>query len=332
VDVTRPTFAVTVDGQDITQRIGDRLLSLTILDSAGLQADTVEIELDDRDAAIALPPSGAVLDVSLGYDGANVPMGRFVASEIELWGPPSTMTIRAEAAHLGGELKSEKTRAWDGMTIGEIVATIAADHGLEAMTPEPLASFRYEQLDQQDESDVQFLGRMAEDHDALATVKARTLLFMRRGENRSASGVPIPPVVIRRDGPIEYRVLRSARTVYGSVEARWRDRAAGADKVERAGKGEPVKRLRQTFPNAEEAKAAAAAKLEEGQRTAETITVLVTGNPLIGAEGVIEAVGFRPGMDGTWSITSVEHSLTGGGYQTTIEGEPPNARAGHEAD
>lgn len=56
-----PDFKVIAAGINITPQIRDRLLSLTIMDEAGLKSDSVEITLDDRDGLIELPIPGAPL-------------------------------------------------------------------------------------------------------------------------------------------------------------------------------------------------------------------------------------------------------------------------------
>ena len=72
-----PAFSILANGTDVTARFADRLLSLTVVDNDGEEADRVEIELDDRAGRIALPQMDAVLEVALGFAGALMPMGRF---------------------------------------------------------------------------------------------------------------------------------------------------------------------------------------------------------------------------------------------------------------
>ena len=53
-----PDFRIRADREDKTAVIKDRLLSLRLTDEAELKADDVELVLDDRDGAIALPRTG----------------------------------------------------------------------------------------------------------------------------------------------------------------------------------------------------------------------------------------------------------------------------------
>lgn len=60
-----PAFMLTLDGDDITQNFSDRLISLTMTDNRGFEADQLDIELDDTDGLVELPPRGAKLTLWL---------------------------------------------------------------------------------------------------------------------------------------------------------------------------------------------------------------------------------------------------------------------------
>ena len=129
----KPVFQIIANGTDITPQINDRLLSLEITDEAGLRADAIDIKLDDRDGAIALPPKGATLNVSLGYGGSGLTyMGAYEVDEMDLAIVPQTMKITGKSADMGGTIKQPKTRNWDDITIKDIVTKIAGEHGLTA--------------------------------------------------------------------------------------------------------------------------------------------------------------------------------------------------------
>ena len=44
-----PAFMITLNGDDITQNLSDRLISLIMTDNRGFEADQLDIELDDSD-------------------------------------------------------------------------------------------------------------------------------------------------------------------------------------------------------------------------------------------------------------------------------------------
>ena len=46
-----PAFKIILNGKDITTRLESRLISLTLTDNRGFEADQLDIELDDADGA-----------------------------------------------------------------------------------------------------------------------------------------------------------------------------------------------------------------------------------------------------------------------------------------
>lgn len=134
-----PDFTIAADTKDATASIKARLLSLEISDSDGIQSDRLTIKLDDRDQALEMPRTGAELAVSLGYvETTLTDMGKWAVDTVDLSSPPNTMTIHANAINLSSSstasgktntLKQPKTRAWDNISIADIVASIAKEHG-----------------------------------------------------------------------------------------------------------------------------------------------------------------------------------------------------------
>lgn len=56
----RPEFRIVADGKNITALINYRLLTLRTLDKPRMDSDELELRLDDRDGAVALPSRGLV--------------------------------------------------------------------------------------------------------------------------------------------------------------------------------------------------------------------------------------------------------------------------------
>ena len=321
-----PDFKVIAAGINITPQIKDRLIGLTVTDEAGTKADTVEIQLDDRDGLIELPRPGAPLLVMLGYrETGLLPMGLFTSDEVTVSSPPATLTIRAKAADLGGAIKGQKTRSWDKVGLVDIVQTIAGEHGLAPKVAQRFQAIRYEHIDQTDESDLNFLDRIGRDHDALVSVKGGALLFMGRGEGKTVSGLPIPPRPLLEGDTISWTLTLTTRENYGAVTAVWHDKQAAKRQEVKAGDGEPVLKLRHVYATEDEAKRAAEAKLGEISRGNDTFEATLPGDPLIAAEGRVLAVGFRAGVNGLWSTLTATHELSASGYLTTIRTERPKA-------
>jgi phage protein D len=323
-----PDFRIIADSTDITAAIRDRLLSLSVTDVAGIESDTVEIALDDRDGVIALPRTGAELEVGLGYKETGVlTMGRFVVDEVSLSGPPQALTIRARAADLRQGLKKPRTRPWENVSVGDIVASIAGEHGYQPKVAEALASEVIAHIDQVDESDLNFLTRLARDRGAIAKPAGGLLLFVPPGEAKSASGKDLPEVRLSADRISRWEVTLAERGKYLAVTARWFDQAAAEEQPVTAGSGEPVFTIGRRYPDRAAAESAAKARLESFSRGLATLRLTCPGDPLLVAESRLTLSGVRHGVDAAWSVTRVAHRLDSNGYVCDLEAETPKESA-----
>ena len=319
----RPAYRILADQRDITDAIRDRLLSLTLTDEAGYQSDTVSLRLDDREGRIELPRKGAKLEVSLGYEERGLAqMGLYIVDEIELAGPPDTLTIQAKAVDMKSNLKQHKTRAWSDTTLDEVVSTIAQEHRLKPRVEPALGAIRIPHIDQTEESDLHFLTRLGNQYDAVGKPAGPYVLFVPHGQAQSASGQATKAVSIHRTQTSDHRVTLANRGEFRAVLAHWQDVEAGQQVTERVGDGEPVFTLRHTYPTAEEARAAAQAKFNALTRGLATINLtLKPGDPTLAAEAKLTLSDFRRGVDGEWIATQITHELTSSGYTTRVEAQ-----------
>ncbi|KAF1366936.1 phage protein D [Yokenella regensburgei] len=157
-----PAFILELNDKDITHNFYDRLISLTMTDNRGFEADLLDIALDDIDGQIELPQRGAVLTLYLGWkDSALLKMGVFTVDEIQHSGAPDTLTIRARSADFRGSLNSRREESWHDTTLGELVDAIARRNKLTASVAAPLQKIPIPHIDQSQESDAAFLSRLA---------------------------------------------------------------------------------------------------------------------------------------------------------------------------
>lgn len=329
----KPEYRIVANDQDITDVIRDRLRSLRLTDVAGTVSDTLEITLADHDPRkpITVPPTGAELDVSIGYDGEVRRMGLFIIDEIEMSGPPNEMVIRGRAAPYeaskGGktDLQSQKTRSWKkGTTIGAMVRKMATEHGMKSSVSDGLASIALPHTDQSHESDMNLLSRLAKKYDAIAKPAGGFLMFVKRGESKTASGAPMDAFTVHAPDASRWRVILAKRDGAGTVVARYRD-VGKAKTIEVAvGSGDPVRQLRMAYKNQESALEAARAEQRRRARNERTVSVEMPGDAAVVAETMMTLSGFRDGVDGEWLVNRVEHYIGPDGFLTRVEGEKPN--------
>lgn len=321
----QPAFKIIADSVDITNKIKDRLLGITITDEAGFQSDTVQIKLDDRDNLIAWPKLAAKLEIYIGYNNQNlVKTGIYVVDEIEHSSPPDSMTITAKAADMLESLKAPNTRSWDKITIADIVQAIASQNALMAKISDSLGSIRLEHTDQTEESDLHFLTRIAKSYDAIAKPVNGYLVFVPKGQAKSVSGIKLPIIYIDKTKLTSYRMTQAERGKYQSVKASYHDQQLAKKVTVSAGQGEPIYTIRHNYPDELSASKAAQTKLLQFQRGTAILSITMPGNSKLQAEGKISLTSIRDPVAGEWLIKSVEHQLDSSGFSTRCECEIPS--------
>ncbi|EUL62750.1 hypothetical protein P838_04085 [Enterobacter hormaechei] len=268
-----PAFMLKQDNEDITQDFNDRLISLTMTDNRGFEADQLDIELDDTDGLIAMPPRGATLTLWLGWqDSALIKKGTFTVDEIEHRGAPDTLTIRGRSADFRGSLNSRREQSWHDTTLGVIVETIAARNKLTASVADTLKAIPVPHIDQSQESDAVFLSRLADRNGAAVSVKAGSVLFLKAGSGKTASGRTIPQMTLERGDGDRHQFAIADREAYTGVTAKWlhtRDPKPQKQKVKLKRKPKEKHLRALQHPKATKAPAKAKAKKKQEAREGE---------------------------------------------------------------
>lgn len=356
--VLTPDFMLMLDSKDITGNISNRLMSLTMTDNRGFEADQLDIELDDADGLVELPLRGAVLTLYLGWKGfALMGKGSFTVDEVEHHGAPDTVIIRARSADFRGTLNSRREESWHDKTLGEIVAAIATRNKLTSSVIQELAGIKIPHIDQSQESDAKFLTRLAERNGGEVSVKAGKLLFLKAGRGVTTSGKAIPQVTITRSDGDRHQFSIADRGAYTGVTAKWlhtKDPKPKKVKIKRkpkeqhlralqhpkaktkkketktpearegeymVGKDDNVFALTTIYATKAQAMRAAQAKWDKLQRgVAEFSIRLATGRADLYPETPVQVSGFKRVIDEqSWTITKVMHSLSNSGFTTSLE-------------
>lgn len=229
----KPDYTLNVtqtDGErkEITQLIVGRLMSMNILDNRGFEADELEVELSDDDGALSMPSRGAILEVAIGWHGEPlVNKGKFVVDELQYSGAPDKLMIRARSADLRGSLNSKQERSFDNIPLGKLIDQLAKENGLEPCCAKAFEQKVIPHIDQTNESAVNLLSRLAQEYDAIATVKNGKLLFMPAGKAQSLSGKPLPEVKIVRQVGDNYQFSLVEGDNYNAVRAYWHNLDTG---------------------------------------------------------------------------------------------------------
>ncbi|GLQ20519.1 phage late control D family protein [Algimonas porphyrae] len=327
----KPVYQISANGRDITDKIGDHLMRLTVVDEAGITSDRITLKLSNRDHALEHPPKGMTLAVRMGYDVPQYAMGLYVVDTIESTGNPHTLTIGAKAADMTGEMKAPKTRSWPLQDFASIVGTIAAEYGLEPAVSAALGAIvpvqiPYAQIEQDAESDLQFLTRLAEQYDAVAKPSGGRLIFVPRGRLVSRTGKDAHKVLIDQGSVSSWSARAPDRSKFAGVSARWINSATETSERVRFGPDGPTYTMNTPFSSEAEALKAAQSKHAQLARQTATLSIEMPGNPEVEAEAVVVFTTKDPLAHGEWIVRRVEHELSGGAngrFSTRMELEPP---------
>ncbi|GAA6597558.1 phage late control D family protein [Klebsiella pneumoniae] len=338
-----PALNVLMGGKALTV-LDEKLISLELTDNRGFNADELTISVDDSQGDIALPPRGAELSVSLGWQGEPlIYKGIYIVDEVSHSGPPDRIDITARSADFRDEFNVKREVSWHDVTVERIVSAIAHRYKLKPIISEQLMSAEIDHADQTQESDMSFLTRMADILGAIATVKNGCLLFILPGGGVSANGKALPEFAITRSSGDRHSFRIADRDAYTGVQAYWLDldfgkkkkvtvrkRKKTTEKKPRsssregdyiAGEDGNVFVLRTTYSSEIAAQRAAAAKWQQLQRgAAEFNLTLAYGRADLYPEMHGTVIGFKEAIDNQdWIIAKATHSIDDNGFQTRLE-------------
>lgn len=355
-----PDFRISLikkERQDITANLSSRLISLTLDDNRGFEADELCLELSDHDGLLAFPPRGVLLEVAIGWKGeALINKGRYLVDELTYTGAPDKLAIRARSADLRGSLSTKQERSFHNITIGELIRQIAQENQLAPLCHQDFQDTLIPHIDQTNESPMSFLTRLAEDYDAIATVKNGNLLFIPTGKGKNARAKDLPTIEIHKQLGDNYHFAIVENNNYKAVRAYWHNFDNGKkgevlidgnaeivrqSRTTKTGKeskqkknvliqhqpieaqSDQIKTLRHVYKYEGAAMNATKAAFDKLQRGVATFSLtLALGNPELMPERPATLKGFKAEIDGeNWIISKVSHHLSNTGFTSTVEFE-----------
>lgn len=321
-------FRLSVAGKDISTTVRPLLISLSLTEKRGSDADELDLVLDDSNGQLQIPPKGAVIMLALGWrelgsdaEPVLIDKGRFIVDETCHSGAPDRLTIRAKSADLTRGFRARREQSWSNTTLGAVLTEVAGRNGLQPSVAGALSSVALAHLAQGRESDAALITRLGRDHDAVATVKAGRLLFSPIGAGVTPGGLEIPPATITRRSGDGHSWKTAERGSYSGVTAEWQDRQGGRRQEVVAGTKDNARRLGRIYASAKSAKSAVDAEFARLNRgKAEFSINLAIGRPDLYPERKLTVAGFKAEIDSTaWLITEVRHSLDNNGLRSSLQ-------------
>jgi phage protein D len=326
VKARTPLWVVLYQGRDITADLVPQLTSVTYTDELRERSDTLELQLEDRRGrwrGAWYPSRGDRIELRIGYEGARLlNCGAFRVDEVSFRGPPDTVTVSALAATMTRPLRTRRHRAWENVTVRELVEEIAAEEELTIVGRPPETRLR--RVTQWGESVLAFLARVAGQHGYVCSIRGEQLVFVELAEIDKQA----PAVTLTREHLIEYRLHHQTHRTYAAAEVEYFDPETRKHVSARAGAAAPTGRLapsadvlRETVVarTAGEARRRAQSLLERANRRRVEGTLLLEGDPRLVAGSVLELAGMD-GLSGRYSVRKSTHSISrSSGYETELE-------------
>lgn len=329
-------YKVIVGGQDVTSRFRPRLKSLSVERSAGQAADSASLTLADPNGTTFLPQDRAPVEIHLAGQWAFSGFVTEVSCELDKKGGRE-IKISASSVDQGAKPKQPSLRHKDDASFSDVAQEWGSKAGLQVQVLGSIASVNRKYWIQQNESFISWGQRTAREVGATFKVIGNRAFFAARNEGLSASGRPLTPI----DAVAGLNLISASvtpivsRPKYKQVKLSYFDIAKG-EKVEvdiDTGITDVDAILRSTINMADldQAEQKAKALSKESEREKGQGTVIINGDARAEPEAVCNISGFRPGVDGSYRIHAVSHSLSkSDGFKTSLTLRQPQGAAGKD--
>jgi len=339
--VDRAVFAISVGGNNVTERFNPILEQLSVSDKAGTTSDSCSITLDDSDGHIILPSIGDPISIMLGWNDAGVSAvfdGTIDTVRFNLSrGGGRTLTISGKGFDPKGKAKEPLEFHKDDASLKDFMSEAAGKSGLSFEAQGRLASIEREYWAAATESFIHLGQRIAREVGGQFKIRGKRAIMYEKNAGLSQSGAALTGVsAIAGVNLIQCDISPAyARPRFGTMRARWYDpkEAKWKEKtmqVQAHGPSSDATHThRQTRYDESEAGDAATDNQKSSERERGGGSVTIVGDPAAQPEGTCMVIGTRPGIDGAYKIDAVEHKLSHGqGYETTLELKHPEGDAG----
>ncbi|EFR3656907.1 phage protein D [Salmonella enterica] len=331
--VPQPAYRLVYNQKDITHDVSVYVTSITYTDKLSGESDEIQVDLEDsegrwRDAWY--PGKGDTLTLYMGCAGENLrEFGTFSVDEIELSGPPDSVSLRGLATSVTAALRTKNSRGFENTTLAAIAQRIAGKHHLQLQGQiEPLTLDR---VTQYDETDLAFLKRLAGDYGYMVKVTHTHIIFSSLDALREAA----PVFTFTRRDISRYSVRDTINRIYKGAKHRSQNsrtkqvvtyQADGGEStttVSAATRGHSTSADTLTLSGRTGNQGTAArrtrAALNLKNQYQKVATLSMEGNVRLRAGHNVTLTGFGA-SDGKWLTGSVRHSMTrSGGYIMDVE-------------
>lgn len=332
---------------DITNRLNPYLISVDVHDGyAGEQGFFCDIELDDRDARLPIPPWGSPVMVILGWVGGASRLWIFTISDVvssfqRAGGSGRHLTVHCIGANTQFmQLQTLMQSHWGegappGMEIGlpvsfgEVASDVAGYAGATAAVHPALAALTRDYWQMANESPGHWFQRHANELGAVTRVQNGNQVVMTLPGSNPDGSSTTTVMAVWGVNLIAWR-LRPwvARSTWMASYQQWYDTIAGALMSGTVNFGFPApwgSGSEQAMPAAPAPNSQVGDQQNQGAKLYGLHgegRITINGEPAAQWMGHVIVQGARPGVNGQWIIYEAEHTYSRAGYVTYLTVRP----------
>lgn len=217
----KPLWLVTYEAKDISDEIASMVTGVEYVDAVSGKSDELQLTVSDRDGRWRegwWPSAGDTITARLGYHGAPLlNAGTFKVDEVSLRGKPDTVSIGALAVPKTSALRTVQSRAFEKVTLRELVERVAAE--LELQVCGEIAPLGLVRVTQSSETNLAFLRRLAETYGYAFSIRLPYLVFYPLVALEDSD----PVAAIRRTDLKGYDLSGSTQETYVACEVSYFD-------------------------------------------------------------------------------------------------------------
>ncbi|NEG58174.1 contractile injection system protein, VgrG/Pvc8 family [Pantoea agglomerans] len=332
-----PGFTLIVEGKDITALVQKNLVSLTLTDYGAGEKKSDEVSFAVVDDRLTLPAKGVKVTLSLGFGQQRISKGTFVVDSVASGASADSariaqVTARAyskSAAKGHGTLQSQKQRSWTNLTLGDLLHTVATEHGLTARIDAALAAKKLTHEDQSGESDMNLMTRLAARYGAVSKVTHDAWVVMPREATKTSKGNAIKKMTITPSQTSRWSYRNnsdhpdSSSAGSGTHVIRYHDLTDGGKiKSITVGSGQPVVHEEVTMFSLEAAKEIAGGLTTTSKKKLQQMNLEMPLTPeLVGltAQCRVTTRGFGSVEDREWHIGKAQFRISPQGFSLGLD-------------
>lgn len=312
--VKHPDFRLVVNDKDVTERLRPYLVSIDYTDDIDDEADGFTIKFQGENFK---PPSFKdVLKVWLGYRDDLWYIGSFSVLKSRIEFETLEVEVTATPVNFGSDIKEKRTMSYENVTLDQILRKIAARYSLKVKNSFPKRAYKHKS--QTNQSDLDFMQRLAKESGATFAIKNNTILFRPKNGSDGDKELPSSTINAKDTKGLWFEMLD--KTAYGSCVASWHSTKENKTKSVTVGKGKPVLHIKSTFKDVSDARMKALARLDESKRGEARGGFDYEGSNIIAGAKIV-LTNLPTGWPSSFGIKQVRHSWGDGGYTSSIEFE-----------